>query len=74
MIYTTHYQDQVNKFMPDRPNDTRLMQIYVFIEEVYFDNINHPCYKILKAFGFEHLEGIIFWPNVTKLCEYRGQL
>ena len=35
---------------------------------------DHDCYRIVKARGYEHLEGTIFWPATAGLTEWQGDL
>ena len=71
MRYSTYIQNTVEYFIPDRAGDHRLMSVYVIVEEVseecYFSEDGHPKFKILQALGFEHIEGVVFWPPSTEL-------
>lgn len=65
MIYSTHLQHQVSHFFPDRPNDQRVMLVYVLVKKVE----DSKFLEVVKANGFDHLEGNKYWPMATDLVE-----
>lgn len=67
MKYSTYFQHEVNYFIPKRKKDRRLMSVYVIVEPYYFENNTIPCYKIVAAKGFEHIEGVIFSTTLDRL-------
>jgi hypothetical protein len=81
-LFSTYYADTVDGLFPDLKvpsDDPRICSVYVVVEIVQFDSSmpesshkgpGHDCYRIVKALGYDHLVGKIYWPLSTPLVPW----